>query len=119
MRLEGKEPSWDVSALYAIDGQTASMPRRARLPRPDDPGSLGGVQFAFSTANSETITSWEVGSKGLFLDGRLRVNSSLFTYVVNDIQLNGNDVNGNGVLFNADKARPMASRSTANSADRT
>ena len=27
-----------------------------------------------------------------------------FAYAVNDIQLNGNDSNGNGVLFNADKA---------------
>ncbi|MBP0656420.1 TonB-dependent receptor, partial [Mycobacterium tuberculosis] len=38
-------------------------------------------------------------------DNRLRMNATAFTYVVNDIQLNGNDSNGNGVLFNADKAK--------------
>lgn len=106
VRLEGKEPSWDVSALYAIDGQNSVYARVARGFRgPTIQGRSAVFNSPFSTANSETITSWEIGSKGLFLDGRLRVNSSLFTYVVNDIQLNGNDVNGNGVLFNADKAR--------------
>ncbi len=106
VRLEGKEPSWDVSALYAIDGQNSVYARVARGFRgPTIQGRSAVFNSPFTTANSETITSWEVGSKGLFLDGRLRVNSSLFTYVVNDIQLNGNDVNGNGVLFNADKAR--------------
>jgi iron complex outermembrane recepter protein len=106
VRLEGKEPSWDVSALYAIDGQNSVYARVARGFRgPTIQGRSAVFNSPFSTANSETITSWEIGSKGLFLDGRLRINSSLFTYVVNDIQLNGNDVNGNGVLFNADKAR--------------
>ena len=106
VRLEGKEPSWDVSALYAIDGQNSVYARVARGFRgPTIQGRSAVFNSPFTTANSETITSWEVGSKGLFLDGRLRINSSLFTYVVNDIQLNGNDVNGNGVLFNADKAR--------------
>ncbi|MGO4778814.1 TonB-dependent receptor, partial [Lysobacter sp. 2RAB21] len=38
-------------------------------------------------------------------DNRLRLNVTGFTYTVDDIQLNGNDSNGNGVLFNADKAR--------------
>jgi iron complex outermembrane recepter protein len=104
--IEGKEPRWDVSALYAIDGQNSVYARVARGFRgPTIQGRSAVFNSPFSTANSETITSWEVGSKGLFLDGRLRINSSLFTYVVNDIQLNGNDVNGNGVLFNADKAR--------------
>ena len=106
VRLAGKEPSWDLSALYAIDGQNSLYARVARGFRgPTIQGRSAVFNSPFTTANSETITSWEVGSKGLFLDGRLRVNSSLFTYVVNDIQLNGNDVNGNGVLFNADKAR--------------
>lgn len=106
VRLEGKEPSWDISALYAVDSQNSLYARVARGFRgPTIQGRSAVFNAPFTTANSETITSWEVGSKGLFLDGRLRINSSLFTYVVNDIQLNGNDVNGNGVLFNADKAR--------------
>ena len=58
----------------------------------------------FTTANSETILSYEAGFKSSLLDNTLRLNATAFTYTVNDIQLNGNDSNGNGVLFNADKA---------------
>jgi len=106
VRLEGKEPSWDVSALYTIDPSNSLYARVARGFRgPTIQGRSAVFNSPFSTAKSETITSYEVGAKGIFLDGRLRLNSSLFTYTVDDIQLNGNDVNGNGVLFNADKAR--------------
>lgn len=106
VRLEGKEPSWDVSALYQLDTSNSLYARVARGFRgPTIQGRSAVFNSPFSTANSETITSYEVGAKGIFLDGRLRINSSLFTYTVKDIQLNGNDVNGNGVLFNADKAR--------------
>jgi iron complex outermembrane receptor protein len=58
----------------------------------------------FTTANSETITSYEAGFKSQLLDNRLRFNASAFYWRVNDIQLNGNDSNGNGVLFNANRA---------------
>ncbi|EZP50917.1 MULTISPECIES: TonB-dependent receptor [unclassified Sphingomonas] len=106
VRLEGKEPSWDVSALYTIDPSSSVYARVARGFRgPTIQGRSAVFNSPFTTASSETITSYEVGAKGIFLDGRLRLNSSLFTYTVHDIQLNGNDVNGNGVLFNADKAR--------------
>jgi len=43
--------------------------------------------------------------KSSLWDNRLRLNATAFTYTVNDIQLNGNDSDGNGVLFNADKAK--------------
>ena len=106
VRLEGKEPSWDVSALYTLDPSSSVYARVARGFRgPTIQGRSAVFNSPFTTASSETITSYEVGAKGIFLDGRLRLNSSLFTYTVHDIQLNGNDVNGNGVLFNADKAR--------------
>jgi iron complex outermembrane receptor protein len=59
----------------------------------------------FSTADSETIVSYEVGTKSNLLGNTLRFNTALFTYTVDDIQLNGNDTDGNGVLFNANKAR--------------
>jgi iron complex outermembrane receptor protein len=106
VRLEGKEPSWDVSALYQLDPSNSVYARVARGFRgPTIQGRSAVFNSPFSTANSETITSYEIGSKGVFLDGRLRINSSLFTYTVDDIQLNGNDLNGNGILFNANKAR--------------
>ena len=59
----------------------------------------------FTTADSETILSWEAGFKSRLFNNMLSLNASAFTYTVNDIQLNGNDSNGNGVLFNADKAK--------------
>ncbi|SMQ94350.1 TonB dependent receptor [Xanthomonas fragariae] len=62
----------------------------------------------FTTADSETILSWEAGIKSSLFDNRLRLNVSGFTYTVDDIQLNGNDSDGNGVLFNADKAKAKA-----------
>ena len=106
VRLEGKEPSWDLSALYTIDPSNSVYARVARGFRgPTIQGRSAVFNSPFTTADSETITSYEIGSKGLFLDGRLRLNSSLFTYTVDNIQLNGNDINGNGILFNANKAR--------------
>ncbi|MGR6330449.1 TonB-dependent receptor [Sphingomonas sp. XXL09] len=105
VRLSDTTPSWDVSALYQIDPNDSVYARVARGFRgPTIQGRSAVFNSDFTTANSETITSYEIGSKGILLDGRLRLNSSLFYYTVNDIQLNGNDVNGNGVLFNADKA---------------
>ena len=79
---------------------------RARLPRADDPGSLGGVRTRLiTTANSETNTSYEAGVKTAFWDDRIHFNAAGFYYNVDNIQLNGNDSNGNGVLFNANKGK--------------
>ncbi|MGP7796967.1 TonB-dependent receptor [Sphingomonas sp. CLY1604] len=106
VRLSDTTPSWDVSALYQVDPDNSLYARVARGFRgPTIQGRSAVFNADFTTANSETITSYEVGSKSLLLDGRLRFNTSLFTYTVDDIQLNGNDSFGNGVLFNADKAR--------------
>ena len=106
VRLSDTTPSWDLSALYQVDPDNSLYARVARGFRgPTIQGRSAVFNADFTTANSETITSYEIGSKSLLLDGRLRLNTALFTYTVNDIQLNGNDVNGNGVLFNADRAR--------------
>ncbi|RZJ99125.1 MAG: TonB-dependent receptor [Novosphingobium sp.] len=103
--LTGKEPSWDLSALYKLSDQASVYARVARGFRgPTIQGRSAVFGSAFTTANSETITSGEVGFKSQLLDNRLRFNASAFYWRVNDIQLNGNDSDGNGVLFNADKA---------------
>jgi iron complex outermembrane receptor protein len=60
---------------------------------------------AYSTAKSETNTSYEAGFKTAFLDNKVHFNVTGFYYVVDNIQLNGNDSNGNGVLFNAKKGK--------------
>ena len=104
--LSDTQPSWDVSALYEA---TPSLNLYARVARgfrgPTIQGRSAVFNADFTTANSETNVSWEAGFKSQLFDNTLRLNAGAFTYTVKDIQLNGNDVNGNGVLFNADKAR--------------
>ncbi|WBH18196.1 TonB-dependent receptor [Sphingomonas radiodurans] len=104
IRLVGKEPSWDVSALYEIAPEVNVYGRIARGFRgPTIQGRSAVFASAFTTADSETIMSYEVGFKSEPFSN-LRVNATAFHWQVDDIQLNGNDADGNGVLFNADKA---------------
>ena len=99
-------PSWDLSAMYAFNPQVSVYAKVARGFRgPTIQGRSAVFNADFTTADSETILSWEAGVKSSLWDNRLRLNAAAFTYTVNDIQLNGNDSNGNGVLFNADKAK--------------
>lgn len=103
--LTGKEPSWDLSALYEVNPDVSLFARVARGFRgPTIQGRSAVFNADFTTADSETTTSYEAGVKSRLFDRTLRLNASAFTYTVKDIQLNGNDSNGNGVLFNADKA---------------
>ncbi|WP_213980645.1 TonB-dependent receptor [Sphingomonas sp. dw_22] len=105
VRLSDTKPSWDVSALYEVSPDVSVYARVAKGFRgPTVQGRSAVFNSDFTTANSETILSWEAGFKSTI--GRtLRFNASAFTYTVDDIQLNGNDADGNGVLFNADKAK--------------
>jgi iron complex outermembrane receptor protein len=106
VRLSDSEPSWDVSALWQVNPDNAVYARVARGFRgPTIQGRSAVFNADFTTANSETIMSYELGTKSNLLGNTLRLNTSLFHWRVGDIQLNGNDVNGNGVLFNADHAR--------------
>ena len=105
VRLSDEQPSWDVSLLYAINPQVSVYARIARGFRgPTIQGRSAVFNSDFTTADSETILSGEAGIKTSLLDNRLRFNLSGFAYRVKGIQLNGNDSNGNGVLFNAAKA---------------
>ena len=106
VRLSDTKPSWDVSALYELAPNVSLYGRIARGFRgPTIQGRSAVFNSDFTTANSETNTSYEAGIKSSFLDNRVRLNLTGFTYVVDNIQLNGNDSNGNGVLFNANKAK--------------
>ncbi|KTR82204.1 TonB-dependent receptor [Novosphingobium fluoreni] len=104
VELKGKKPSWDVSALYRVSPDFSLYARVARGFRgPTIQGRSAVFNSDFTTANSETITSGEVGFKSQ-IGNTLRFNASAFAWRLKNIQLNGNDSNGNGVLFNADKA---------------
>nr|WP_231639614.1 TonB-dependent receptor [Sphingomonas profundi] len=103
--LSDTKPSWDVSALYEVAPELSVYARVARGFRgPTIQGRSAVFNADFTTADSETNTSYEAGFKSRLFDNKLRLNATGFFYRVKDIQLNGNDVNGNGVLFNADKA---------------
>ena len=106
VEMSDTQPSWDLSAMYEVNPELNVYARVARGFRgPTIQGRSAVFNADFTTADSETILSWEAGIKSSLFDNRLRLNLTGFTYTVNDIQLNGNDSNGNGVLFNADKAR--------------
>ncbi|WP_239017887.1 TonB-dependent receptor [Sphingomonas aracearum] len=105
IRLSDTTPSWDVSLGYQANRDVYLYARAARGFRgPTIQGRSAVFNSAFTTADSETITSGEVGFKSQLFNDTLRFNATAFAYRVKDIQLNGNDANGNGVLFNADKA---------------
>ena len=105
-RLSDTVPSWDVSLLYRVNPDFSFYARVARGFRgPTIQGRSAVFATAYSTVNSETNTSYEAGLKSAFLDNALHFNLTGFFYNVDNIQLNGNDSNGNGVLFNADRAR--------------
>ncbi|MBB4860514.1 iron complex outermembrane receptor protein [Novosphingobium chloroacetimidivorans] len=105
VRLEDEKPSWDVSALYKVNPDVSVYARIARGFRgPTIQGRSAVFNSDFTTADSETITSYEAGFKSQLIDNTLRFNATAFYWTLKNIQLNGNDSNGNGVLFNADKA---------------
>lgn len=106
VRMADEQVSWDLSANYQMNPDVSLYARAAKGFRgPTIQGRSAVFNADFTTANSETIQSYEVGFKSFLLENTLRLNASAFTYEVKDIQLNGNDSNGNGVLFNADKAQ--------------
>ena len=106
VRLSDTQPSWDASLLYQVNPDVSLYARVAKGFRgPTIQGRSAVFNSDFTTANSEKNLSWEAGFKSSLWDNRLRLNATAFAYTVKDIQLNGNDSNGNGVLFNADKAK--------------
>ncbi|WP_414713823.1 TonB-dependent receptor [Sphingomonas sp.] len=103
--LKDTQPSFDAAILYQASPDFSLYSRVARGFRgPTIQGRSAVFNSDFTTANSETILSWETGFKSNLLGNTLRLNGTVFGYRVKDIQLNGNDSNGNGVLFNAGKA---------------
>lgn len=106
VRLDDTKVSWDVSALYKLNPDVSLYARVARGFRgPTIQGRSAVFGADFTTADSETILSWEGGLKSAFFNNRVRFNLTGFAYTVDNIQLNANDENGNGVLLNADKAK--------------
>ena len=106
VRLADTQPSWEASLNYAVDPNVNVFARVSRGFRgPTIQGRNAVFSSAFVTATSETIMSYEAGFKSNLLGNTLRFNATGFYYKVKNIQLNGNDSNNNGLLFNANAAQ--------------
>ncbi len=106
VKLADTRPSFDASLLYRASPDVSLYARVARGFRgPTIQGRSAVFNTPFTTANSETSTSYEAGLKSALLGNTVHFNLTGFYYTVKNIQLNGNDSNGNGVLFNANEAR--------------
>jgi len=96
--------SWDVSGVYKLNDDVNVFARLANSFRA--PSVQGRILYDqnVSVADSETINSFETGIKSDVLDGRGRVNATVYYFVMNDQQLTavGGESNSN-TLLNADK----------------
>jgi len=96
--------SWDLSASYKLTDDVNLYARIANTFRA--PSIQGRITFAdtVTKADSETVTSYETGIKSDVLDGRGRVNATIFYYTMNDQQLTAVGGTANTTrLLNADK----------------
>jgi len=103
--VQDDQVSWDVSGLYSFNDDVKFYGRVAsgfRAP------TIQGRDIAFfgapSTAQSEEITSIEVGIKATLADQRLRINGSAYSYQIDNMQFSAIGGAGNLVqLVNADR----------------
>jgi len=103
VRLRGSNVSWDFSVDYAF---TDDVKGYARVSTGFRAPSIQGRDMAFgspySTARSETITSYEAGVKSELLDNTVRLNFDGFTYYLRNMQLSAIGGGSNSVkLMNA------------------
>ena len=96
--------SWDVSATYDYSDEINLYARVAQGYRA--PSVQGRLVFGneLSSADSETVLSWEGGVKSELFDNRLRANAGLFYYEISDQQLTiVGGLDNTVALFNADE----------------
>ncbi|MEL6955345.1 MAG: TonB-dependent receptor [Pseudomonadota bacterium] len=104
--VEDDEVSWDVSATYEVNEAVNVYGRIARGFR--SPSVQGRLVFGneLSSTDSETVVSVEGGVKSELFDNRLRANSSVFFYEIQDQQLTiVGGLNNTVALFNADEGQ--------------
>lgn len=99
--LSDDQLSGNVSVTYLADDNTTFWGKIAsgfRAP------TIQGRDVAFggapSTADSETIISYELGYKAEFWNNRARLNSAIFFYEVEDMQITAVGGDGNNIALN-------------------
>ena len=107
--VDDGQASWELSANFAMTDESSLYARFSNGFRAQ---TIQGRDVAFletpTTAEAETINSFEVGYKADLFSDRLRVNVAAFSYVVDDMQLSiiGGASNTNQVV-NADKGEAV------------
>ncbi len=95
--------NWDVSLAYDVNDDWMLYGRVGNASR--GPVTLGRFGFT-STAETETLTSFELGFKSLLLDGRARWSAAVYTFGIDDQQLTATGGVGNtNEILNADKTK--------------
>ncbi|WP_406852278.1 TonB-dependent receptor [Brevundimonas sp. BH3] len=87
-----EQVSWDISALYEVNSDWNVFARVANGYR--GPSIQGRSLPVLTTADSETVMSYEAGFKARLWDGRARLNGTAYFYEVDDMQftaIGGND----------------------------
>ncbi len=99
-----QQVSWDVSALYEVNSDWNLFARIAKGYRgPSIQGRIA-TSNVVTTADSETVMSYEAGFKSRLWDGRARFNATAYIYEVSDPQFTAIGGEGNfNQLINADK----------------
>ncbi|MCH7538629.1 MAG: TonB-dependent receptor [Proteobacteria bacterium] len=98
--------SGDLSLNYTVNDDVSIYGRYAHGFRA--PSIQGRVLFsdAITTADSETIDSFEIGVKSQLMDNRLRLNAAIYVLEISDQQLTaGSGVANANVLINADSTK--------------
>jgi len=102
-RIEASDDyfSYELAVNYDLNDDWSLYSRLATASR--GPVTLGRFGFT-SQADTEEITSFEVGYKATLFGGRARWNTSVYTYSIDDQQLTATGGTGNtNELLNADK----------------
>ncbi|MHA7899544.1 MAG: TonB-dependent receptor [Henriciella sp.] len=97
--------SWDLSATYKQSEDVSYYAKIARGFR--GPSVQGRLVFGndISSADSETVLSYEAGVKSELYDNRVRANANVFLYTLEDQQLTiVGGLNNTVALFNADES---------------
>jgi len=97
--------SWDVSATYSYSEDISYYAKIARGFR--GPSVQGRLVFGntISSADSETVLSYEAGIKSELLDNRVRANANVFLFELEDQQLTiVGGLDNTVALFNADES---------------
>lgn len=105
VNVQDDQVSWDLSAMFTVSDNVNVYGRVANGFRGP---SIQGRDVAFglppSTADSETITSLELGFKSTVAENRIRVNGAVYYYEIKDQQFTAVGGATNAVqLVNAEK----------------